>query len=448
MMRTKKSVVNGKTKRKEWVFDDFLACSDQTEKKKNQLFVEGDRCDMADGKLSASDLTVVDYKVEGYSLPLVDGHTDVSFIGKSITHAGEEITHIFYADENYQTYAYNFSTHELTADVSFSAMKKPVYYYDSMGARTLVLCGDDGVHYYSLYGKQLLLAKGSVVACSFHERIFVASGQSIYFSAPNSYSVWADSADEGGKIDLPCEDGEILGLVPLGETVYLFFDRAIHAMKVRGSARDFVVERLCPAEIFAKKGEFCTANGKIYFLGTKGLFSFDGNAVKKEFAPRVPIASVSGIVAWGNRVFCSWTNEQGEYKVFVFDAYYLRAYETVPNVSHLCFTENTLFCVHQNKIRSLCKGAARSVACDVEIHDPFGEKKWKLIKKITVEGEGSCGFSVSNGSETHTKPLAFASGENTLFPMLKGKEFTVCIHLNVGAKIHSIRVETVETERG
>lgn len=59
------------------------------------------------------------------------------------------------------------------------------------------------------------------------------------YCAPLAHTFWTDSADEGGHVEFPSEEGEIVGLEAMNEAVYVFRERGIVRLDARGAAREF-----------------------------------------------------------------------------------------------------------------------------------------------------------------------------------------------------------------
>ena len=80
--------------------------------------------------------------------------------------------------------------------------------------------------------------------CFFGERLFAAEGERVHYSAPLAPFDFAESADEGGYIDFPSDDGGILALSALADGVYAFRARSVFRLKADGAGRDFASEKI------------------------------------------------------------------------------------------------------------------------------------------------------------------------------------------------------------
>ena len=125
--------------------------------------------------------------------------------------------------------------------------------------------------------------------CFFGERLFAAEGERVHYSAPLAPFDFAESADEGGYIDFPSDDGGILALSALADGVYAFRARSVFRLKADGAGRDFASEKIGygGGEIYGVSEGL--PDGKIYLLSSDGLYAFDG----KKFSAVCPAAPLS-----------------------------------------------------------------------------------------------------------------------------------------------------------
>ena len=102
--------------------------------------------------------------------------------------------------------------------------------------------------------------------CFFGERLFAAEGERVHYSAPLAPFDFAESADEGGYVDFPSDDGGILALSALADGVYAFRARSVFRLKADGAGRDFASEKIGygGGEIYGVSEGL--PDGKIYLL--------------------------------------------------------------------------------------------------------------------------------------------------------------------------------------
>ncbi len=126
------------------------------------------------------------------------------------------------------------------------------------------------------------VGEGGVCGAVHGERLFVAGGSDLRWSAPLDPANSAEGVQTAGHTVLPSADGDILAAVSLGDELYLFRERGIAALSVRGDALAFAAWHI-PAPCGVRAGSVRKCGGAVLFLAGDGLYSFDGKSCKLLF---------------------------------------------------------------------------------------------------------------------------------------------------------------------
>lgn len=158
-----------------------------------------------------------------------------------------------------------------------------VTYCSTVGEHTDYIFGEKGnVHAVRdgevLYFPDLGKAK---VGAVFRERLYLAMGSRLSYSAPLAPEKFLPTEEDAGQIDLSDLGGDILALVPYGDRLLVF--RSYEILKLRADANDlnfaFSKVKFDGGEIAAGSVQSC---GRLVVFRTEcGLWTFDGERCKR-----------------------------------------------------------------------------------------------------------------------------------------------------------------------
>ena len=112
------------------------------------------------------------------------------------------------------------------------------------------------------------------------ERLFVADGYHLRWSAPLEPQNSEEGTQTAGHTDLPSADGDVLAMFSFKDTLYLFRERGIASLGVRGDALAFTASHISSPHGIVK-GSVHRCGESILFLAENGLYSFDGKSCKR-----------------------------------------------------------------------------------------------------------------------------------------------------------------------
>ncbi len=120
---------------------------------------------------------------------------------------------------------------------------------------------------------------------SHRDRLFLADGNTLHYSAPLEPEQWDEMADGAGKVELPPAEGRIAGMCSFGGKLYLFLRTHIYVLRADARDLNFALERVefDEGEILARSPKVC---GKyLVFLTEHGICTFDGRSWKRIRTP-------------------------------------------------------------------------------------------------------------------------------------------------------------------
>ncbi len=137
---------------------------------------------------------------------------------------------------------------------------------------------DDGCFFLKTDGAERI-GDGAACGAIHGERLFLAKGSLLRWSAPLDVKFGPQTAQTAGQVALPSADGDILAMLSLKDTLYLFREQGIAVLSVLGDTLGFTARHLpAPCGIVGASVRKC-GDGAM-FLADNGLYSFDGKQCK------------------------------------------------------------------------------------------------------------------------------------------------------------------------
>ncbi len=258
------------------------------------------------------------------------------------------------------------------------------------------------------------------------ERLFVADGYRLRWSAPLEPQNSQEGTQTAGHTDLPSADGEVLAMLSFRDTLYLFRERGIASLGVRGDALAFTASHISAPHGIVK-GSVHRCGESILFLAENGLYSFDGKSCKRlnaggfsELDLSNPSTAVCGESYFATAVFsgekCIWciNGEEG---------HLIRA-----RAEELFGGEDLLFTAEGELFRLTERGlpAMRRKECVLKTERSlFGlSARRKFLDGILIEGRGH--FRVEARGERGLPRAVFGrAGDRLRFPLpVRGTSFS------------------------
>lgn len=294
----------------------------------------------------------------------------------------------------------------------------------------------------------------SPIACVFKDRVFcVVDPFTVRYSALLQPTDFCEKIEGGGRFCFPSEAGEIVGLLPFKEKIFVLYERGIASLLAAGAPRDFRLEKVeyGGGKIFGSSAGVCSVGGeKAFFLAEDGLYRFDGETVKK-ICLGLDIQPLRGgqvcvHAEFEGKYFLIFTDQNGEKRALVVDADSEDGYDTFVPES-VGIAGGQALCSFHNQVRSL------SLAGEIPTNEEyvfiaegldFGMDGVKTLKALSFTGEGAFTLVVSNGRTEKTFAAIFESGRANVKVGLKGESFSVKCVLEKGARVQTAEASLVK----
>ena len=286
---------------------------------------------------------------------------------------------------------------------------------------------------------------GSV--CVFKDRVFYSSGRKIRFSNVGRYTDFADSAYGGGTIEVWEGMGNVLQLLPYGDAILLFKDRAILKLYAAGAADQFRIERLDynGGRIASYSAAQC---GKyVLFTTSKGdVYCLDGSKISK-IATGLPSSFAADDLATasdGENYFRSDSsqtlvmNPKGE-------SYFAFRIEGLTDCDGSATGVYWNSLCRYNPLGSLPYGQKASFKVQGL---KIGNDQEKIVRRITVYGQGSVNLTFA-GDRDSKNQIFKATKQGVSFDLeMRGEVFDLTILLDRLSYIDKIAFEFNEVGGG
>ena len=317
----------------------------------------------------------------------------------------------------------------------------------------LSFSGEAGKEYYALTSSGLVcLGEGAVsgapagsAAALFGERLFIASGETLFYSAPLAPKDWAQSADGAGSVVLPSAGGNILKLLPDRGRLLLFRERGVTALSAPGDFLGFEAEELPCAVEGLMPSSVARCGSRVLFCSKEGIFSLKGETLLRLSGcgeERIAFQRGVSAVSAGERYYAAVTLKDGEKCILEIEgegaALYRLEAESLAGGKFRFLKEGSLYALDEE--------AAGEKEAVLELPlSTFGLFKVRYLNAVLIEGEGLF------RAELRAEPCAGApmpaprfvrgrAGEEVrLNPPMRGGAFALKVRfLSAGAKLSAV----------
>ena len=268
-----------------------------------------------------------------------------------------------------------------------------------------VLLGVDDVGIYGLVGNSMTKIEGTPggkCACIAHERLLTAQGELVRWSQPLNPENWTQSMHEAGYLRLPSRYGDIFGMIPFKESVYLFRETGITALRMQGDELAFCAEEIPCACGRIVPGSAKDCGDRIVFLSENGLYTFDGSRLKlMSGCGYSEIGADQEIIAQSSRdkYYASVTLKSGEACIWVVEPEKERGHfiRVAPNA--IGVEKEFHYGIHANLYRLTDRGIIDGKACSLTTEPSLLglSPQKRYLESIMLEGQGL--FTVSVRTE-------------------------------------------------
>lgn len=351
-------------------------------------------------------------------------------------------------------YLYEKNSDGFVKKTTFAGKMKVVTVMQQSGLKTsyyTMFAGEGGLYVFSTLAGLVKLSGARMLpmGCFCGGRaFFVGDAYTVLYSSEYRPDVATVSLNGAGKITLPSEYGPLVGIETLFDKVYLFYERAIARIDVRGNPRDMRVESVAygGGKIFPKTiRDLSVAGGKVFFLAQDGLYAMNEHRVWRiikntdlKIARNAECAS--GVV--DGTYIVSFKGVDGWQHAIAVDANSDDWFWTVP-FKGLVSCGGESYCV--------ANWAWQKITFDGKLPDwktcetktawtDFGVDGLKTLEKIELFGDGKCSVTLSSPSKELTVECTFENGRAAFDAPLRGREFCLRFVLEQGCEIRGMEV--------
>lgn len=314
------------------------------------------------------------------------------------------------------------------------ALKTIVSTFDEEGNETpYAVCEEQIFSIGELSVKEVSSSRGGVCAAWHYDRLFTARGYRLYYSAPMRANETEETLHGAGYVDLPEVGGDVFGLIPFKEKLYLFRERCVTQLRVQGDVRNVKAINLPTAFGRIYRRTVANCGEKILFVTENGLYSFGGaycTRVEGSGISEISVDEETNAAFCGSRYYLAGKNKRGEralLSVSVADGSGYLIGERARSVAAI--EGEAYFTTDEGKLFRLTPfGLPTSGECIAEIgRTALGlSARRKYLDALLLEGHGY--FRIIAEGEKDSVTVCGKAGETLYFPKpVRGTAFRLRI---------------------
>lgn len=319
------------------------------------------------------------------------------------------------------------------AILAFEEGEETVYYLVSESG--VYRCGGGSA-------ERLAGMEGGVLGAVHAERLFVAGGNELRFSAPLTPESRETGVRDSGYVRLPSEGGNALALLSLGEKLLLVREHGLTLVTAKGDTLKFSAAHSALPVRGIEAGSVRAVGESAVFLTKEGLFRFGETAEKLSGCGFSEIDLERGVksASCGGKYFAAVTLKRGDEAIWCVDpkareGHFLRMRaNAIAGGAELLFADGKDF--YRLTERGMPTYGRRECTLETEPSLLGLSEREKFLDGVTVEGRGS--FRVeARGANGSRRAVFGRAGERLRFPApVRGTSFSFNIRtLDEDAKL-------------
>ena len=335
--------------------------------------------------------------------------------------------------------------------VATNRVKVAPFFVKTYAGPRIALCTRKGFLLADTKGKYETIIEDETLSAGalYRHRIFLGMvGGVVKYSAPEEFTNFNESVDEGGEIAFPHCGGEIIAMKTYEDALYIFFRSGIMRLKAGGEPSGFYSEELdyTGGDIFPRT--ICVCQHSIYFLARSGLYRLKGKKterldIKADFPTEE--TGLEGNAVWKDRPMIRYQKADGAFETIIVgkdgkSAFFMSGLDSLGRGED----GRVLFI---DKLKYLCqltdKGTyffdGRFCAAETD----FGCPGKKRLERLRFSGEGNFSLSILYNGMSMGKSLEFENGvaEWKFNRAEAGEKYQMTFELGRGCKITSMQAE-------
>ncbi len=249
--------------------------------------------------------------------------------------------------------------------------------------------------------------KGGVCAAIFHDRLFTAKKSRVSYSGPLAMQNWTEARFGAGYLETVSDEaGEILGMQPYKDKLYLFRRHGISCLRALGDELNFKVVHMpmkCGALVensVAPCGEnvgYFTDGGFYLFNGASSALAEHSRFGEIDFTKPVKAVSHCG------RYYALVTNADGERVIYCYNPEQREGHFIVNGAADVAAGDELYFTrgiyAYRLTKRGISENFTPYFTAEKIALGPDGEK---MLRAVLIEGEGEFRISVTSNRGTRT----------------------------------------------
>ncbi len=264
------------------------------------------------------------------------------------------------------------------------------------GVRTDYVFGDAGGHALREGAPVYVPGLGPAsVGAVFRERLFLAEGSVLSYSAPLEPEKFSLEERDTGRIALSDVDGDILALIPYGDTLVIFRKKAILLLRADANDLYFSFSKVKFDGGSIIEGSIATCGRRIVFWTERGLCTLEGSQARMADPEQgLSLSSPASAASCGGLYFAC-AEYAGQRGVFVFDPETGERYLADLPATHLAAKDDALFAATADAVYRAAEGqeGVFRAAIRAELDLPERARTY-VLESIALAGEGAFTLTV------------------------------------------------------
>ena len=294
-----------------------------------------------------------------------------------------------------------------------------------------------------------ILSKDVVPAGAYfrHRLFFGMKNGVVKYSAPEEFTNFTESVEEGGSVRFSDGGGEIISMKVYDDALYVFFDSGIMRLEVGGDPCEFRAEKIdyTGGDIFTRT--ICVCDHAIYFMAQSGIYRIKGKKPERLEVGVVLPNKESGLescAVWKGLPLFRYQQLNGEYKTLAIradgSAFYMM------DLNGLGYGQNgkVLFVNSGKDLYQLAEPGQGTVWINgifSTVETDFGYSGRKTVRKLRFFGEGEAEVMLGSEGRSVSKKLVFKKGVADWTVAQCGETFAFHFTLGRASKVKGVNVE-------
>ncbi len=287
-------------------------------------------------------------------------------------------------------------------------------------------------------------APGGTCIAVHRERLYLAGGNKLRYSAPLASGTWALTEEETGEIELSPAGGDILALIPFGSRLFVFRESEILLLRADANGLNFRFERAeFPGSPIAGSVQ-CTGTG-VLFQTARGLAFLNENGSCKLSRTRCMATLLAESAAWEGRYYALAKNGEKDC-VYVYDPAADEEFLLDIPATHLAGGSEGVYLVHGTALYRLTGSGfpqeEGTLALELDGSATDGTRRY--LAGVTLLGQGN--FTAEFAADGLTRRAEVAAGKFVrIMQLLRTGPLALTLKTSdEGAEIRALRLHFEE----